>query len=282
MTEGIAWGKFDANGYNNLTVLDNPDILLLGSSHMEGLNVRQEETVASLLNQTFAGEYSAYNLGISGHNFIKVCKYLPTTLELYDEPPEYIVIETSNVAFHSTDVDALLGGTVEYTHSYDTGVIAVLQRFPFLRLMYYQLSKGLLDVFMPGRNADMEASTEESLPPNEQSYDALFEYISRSMNKSTSKLIIFYHPTEMLQKDGSVSFLVNEQYTDLFSKKCDEYGIIFIDMTQPFTEMYNTTHQLPHGFITGEIGTGHLNAAGHKAIAQALADKIAQLRKESE
>ena len=34
-TEGIAFGKFDANGFNNKSVISNPDIIVLGSSHME-------------------------------------------------------------------------------------------------------------------------------------------------------------------------------------------------------------------------------------------------------
>ena len=75
MTEGIAHGRFDANGYNNLAVIENPNILLLGSSHMEAVNVNQDENIAFLLANELNGTHSVYNLGISGHNFIKVCKY---------------------------------------------------------------------------------------------------------------------------------------------------------------------------------------------------------------
>lgn len=35
MTEGISFGIMDANGYINSKAIDNPDIIFLGSSHLE-------------------------------------------------------------------------------------------------------------------------------------------------------------------------------------------------------------------------------------------------------
>lgn len=54
-TEGIAFGKFDANGFNNKSVISNPDIIVLGSSHMEAFNVMQNENSAYLLSQKLNG-----------------------------------------------------------------------------------------------------------------------------------------------------------------------------------------------------------------------------------
>ena len=39
MTEGISFGKFDSDGFNNPQVIHNPDIVIVGSSHMEATNV---------------------------------------------------------------------------------------------------------------------------------------------------------------------------------------------------------------------------------------------------
>ena len=41
MSEGVSFGKMDGNGFNNLEMIDNPDIILLGSSHIESKNVNQ-------------------------------------------------------------------------------------------------------------------------------------------------------------------------------------------------------------------------------------------------
>ena len=42
MEEGIGGGKYDANGFNNAKVIENPDIIIVGSSHVEGRNVLQK------------------------------------------------------------------------------------------------------------------------------------------------------------------------------------------------------------------------------------------------
>ena len=49
-SEGIAWGRFDDNGFNNPSVIEFPDILILGSSHMEGSNLLQSENATAVLN----------------------------------------------------------------------------------------------------------------------------------------------------------------------------------------------------------------------------------------
>ena len=152
MTEGISWGRFDANGYNNFQVVDNPDILILGSSHMEATDVPQDRNTAHYLAQELDNAYTVYNMGISGHNFPKVCSLLSKNLELYQKAPKYIVIETSSVNITPNYADALIQGTVDFIPSNDKGIVAVIQRLPFARLAYLQVKDGLLDLFQPEKD----------------------------------------------------------------------------------------------------------------------------------
>ena len=275
MTEGVAWGRFDENGYNNIEVVENPDILVLGSSHTEAVNVLQSQNFAALLGEMFEDVYTIYNMGISGHFFLKVCKYLPKTIELNPEA-KYIIIETSDVAFEQWDVDRLLNGTVEYTPSNSKGLIGLLQKLPFFRLTYHQITGGLLDLLIPQKTqgSNTSAMLIEKPLPNESVYDALFTYIQDILQDVNTKLIIMYHPTGTLLEDGSVTFGDNDASLAMFRDKCNAYGFSFVDMTQPFTEMYEKEHKLPHGFITGTIGSGHLNADGHAKIAAEVAECI--------
>lgn len=275
MTEGISCGQFDAKGYNNAKVIDNPDILVLGSSHTEGTNVLPTETFTALLGQKLDSKYTVYNQGISSHHFTKVCKYLPKNIEL-NPSAKYIIIETSTVKLERKQADALLGGKVDFTPSNSSGLIGTLQRFPFPRTVYQQYANGLLDLFIPPESNASENTSTVTLP-EESAYDDIFGYIRDAMQKTDAKLMIVYHPTGVLQEDGSVSFRVNDASLAMFSRKCQEYGISFVDMTQPFINMYAAEHKLPHGFITGEVGTGHINAAGHAKIAEELAKRIAAL-----
>lgn len=52
---------------------------------------------------------------------------------------------------------------------------------------------------------------------------------------------------------------------------------MFLNMADRFEKMYTEEHHVPHGFITGEIGSGHINKYGHKAIAEGIHDTITGL-----
>lgn len=276
MTEGISFGRYDANGYNNLEVVDDPEILVLGSSHMEATDVMQEENASALLSEYLNHEYTVYNQGISGHDFLKICKYLPVTLSLQDA--KYVVIETSSTTFTEENIEKLLSGNMKATESHEDGLVAKLQKLPFLRLAYHQLEGGLLDLFMPEEDETEEIKEdnhkEDSI--NAEVYNRLFSYIDSVTSECEAKIIVVYHPTGELQEDGSVLF-PEESGKEQFSENCRKQGITFLDLTEAFYKLYNDEHKLPHGFVTGEIGVGHLNRYGHKAMAQEVAKAILEL-----
>ncbi len=114
LTEGISWGRFDSNGYNNPAVIDDPDIIIVGSSHMEATNVFFDQTVCALLTKKLDNRYSIYNLGISGHHLFKLCQYLPTNLKMHAAPPKVAIIETSTVSVSAENVRKMLNFEVDY------------------------------------------------------------------------------------------------------------------------------------------------------------------------
>ena len=292
LTEGISWGRFDADGYNNAEVVENPDIIVLGSSHMEATNVVQGQDTAALLGKKLEGQYSVYNMGISGHHFLKVCQYLPQNLARYAAAPKAVIIETDNLTFTAAEIEAMLQGNIAKSPSYSTGIIAMSQKSPFLSAMYYQLQGGIADLFMPDKAKFTSILRSVSTPPLSalkastpfackdvllsNMYSQLFSYLGSLQEQYGTQLIIFYHPTGTLQSDGSVKF-ANQDIKEEFIYNCEEQNIQFIDMTDSFYAMYEQQHKLPHGFVTGVIGSGHLNADGHSAIAEALYQKIIQL-----
>lgn len=89
--------------------------------------------------------------------------------------------------------------------------------------------------------------------------------------KQKVKLIIFYHPVSEIDADGNYVDNTQTEYLDAFTNACNEYGIVFVDMTNDFRKMYERDAVLPHGFNNTAIGTGHLNKYGHETIAQRLA-----------
>ena len=137
LTEGVSFGMTDADGFINKDVVENPDILFLGSSHTESMNVLQSENMCALLNDKFDGKYTAYNMGISGHTIYKVVQYLNATLNIYQNAPKYVIIETGDVALTDVDVHQALSGEVKKTKVVDTGLLYQMQKVPYFRMMYH-------------------------------------------------------------------------------------------------------------------------------------------------
>lgn len=285
LTEGISWGRIDSNGYNNPVAIDNPDIIILGSSHMEAMNIFNYQAVGSLLAKKLDNRYSVYNLGISGQNLFTVCQYLPTNLEMYAESPRFAVIETYTVSVNEEKVKKVMSAKVKRQESYTSGIMGVIQRIPFFRCVYHQVTEGLLDLFMHGGNktvtadADIEikeSNTDELV--DEKAYNTLFQYLEDLEKKYGTQIIIFYHPTEILDEDNGIKF-TSSIALNTFNKYAKEHDIDFIDMTVPFEDMYRQNQLVAHGFVTGRIGEGHLNANGHNAIANEVYRVIERIEK---
>lgn len=98
--------------------------------------------------------------------------------------------------------------------------------------------------------------------------------ITNTAKENNITPIIFYHPSEQLNPDGTVTYKTDALYLDCFASTCSELGIVFVDMTDSFKDLYATEHQLVHGFINTAVGSGHLNKYGHRVIAEKLAEVI--------
>lgn len=280
MTEGISVGSFDSLGFNNTSVIDNPDILVLGSSHIEAAQVMQNENTAFLLNKAFSGKYSVYNKGISGHNFTKICQYLSRNLEIYNVPPKIVILETSTTNITNKNINDILTKKVKHTQSHTSGIIGLMQRVPFFRLLYMQIDHGILNIFIPKKTK--QVTTHKSNTAHQsvdiEPYNQLFDYLSTLEKEYGTQIIIVYHPTGKLQKDGSIKFESSEK-KNIFQKTAKENCITFVDLTDDFKKMYYEEHHVAHGFITGKLEYGHLNKYGHATMAKALYRTILDMEK---
>ena len=282
-TEGIAYGRYDANGFNNKTVIENPDIIFVGSSHIEATEVMQDENAPYLLSEKLAGRYTVYNMGISGHHFYRVCQYLPASLELFEKTPKAVIVETDLLSLSKDEVDKVLTGSVERMQSHNNGIIGILQRIPFFRTAYHQVEEGLLDLLMPSNEEPTLTNDSDVSAKNvdEAAYVELFNFFKNLEKRYDTQIIILYQPYEELNNDGTITYLRDEN-GDVFQSYCEEYGITLLDMTSSFEKMYYDEHHVAHGFCTGKLATGHLNRYGHAAMANELYEVIVKLEESGE
>jgi hypothetical protein len=287
MAAGYGYGRMNNEGFNNLDDYHSQtiDILLMGSSHIEGLNVSQTETMVSVLNESFDNSQYVYNIGFSTHNFYRNINNLEGAITYY-RPKKYIFCEITDMYPNIDDLENMLNRKMEKLPSFDNGLASYLQKIPYMRLGYRQVKffTGLHVVDMlnilRGKQIDTDVSSNTI---NETYYSELLDLFMRQVNKVCSdngvNLFIFYHPRLTLNPDGSASTNTDAEYLELFKIACDSNDIYFVDMTGPFMRSYNERYLLPHGFWNTHVGEGHLNKNGHRIIAEELYKQVQALEK---
>ncbi|MDR2392966.1 MAG: hypothetical protein LBD93_02255 [Treponema sp.] len=272
MTEGFGYGKMNNEGFNNLADYHGQrvDLLVMGSSQMEGTNVVQHKTAVALLNTLFDTSKYAYNIGISGHDFPHIVNNIERAIQYY-APQEYVIIETGSLRFDIPSLEDALTARMQRIPSYGSKILFYLQKIPSLRLLYSQYK------------SFVGTKTQESIAvsPDMASKEVYLEILNRVMNKLQHlridyrvNILIFYHPHLLLTRDGDASAETNGEDIALFKQACTDYGIYFVDMTDIFLDAYRNYHILPHGFTNTAVGVGHLNKNGHSMIANALFRQI--------
>ena len=275
MTEGFSWIRLDTNGFNNPDDADSvePDILIMGSSHMEAIHVRKDQNASAVLSSLLP-EYSIYNIGISGHDIYQCAKNIRAAVDEYN-PNYYLIIETSTISFSNKKMESVLSGELSSIPSYDSGLLYLVQKYcPAIKSIY----KHVDDWRKSDKRSDTGNSVSHGSEMNVETLNDFLAFMSSSV-PDTCKLIIIYHPTTGLDAQGHLVLnSINDNIT-VFKSSCEKNGIIFVDTSESIANLYDEKHILAHGFINTAVGVGHLNEYGHRAIAESLAEVIMEDQK---
>lgn len=275
-TEGFAWGKTNNDGFTNMFDYDDEmkiDILVMGSSHMEAYQVDMSQSTAGRLNALFKNKI-VYNIGVSGHNFLTCASNLRAALKKY-QPTKYVVIETGSVSFSDEAIALAISEETPEIPSNDGGIIGLLQKNPYLRLIYYQIRNyAKLPAEDTEEAEDTEALTKSDTTTNGKLLDELFQQMSELTEEYGVKLIIAYHPGVKIASDGALNLNADQDVIARFKRSCDANGILFLDMSDRFKEEYENTYILPYGFSNSPVGSGHMNQYGHAMMAEELYELI--------
>ena len=278
-TEGFSVGFTDNNGYLNSYSPVNNSIgtLIMGSSHMEAINVMPNKNATYLLNGLLNKndyDHYVYSIGISEHPFLRCTRNIENALIEFS-PEKFVVIETANINFNEDSINQVLNNTYPKVSSYNQGIIGKLQKLPFLRMIYYQIVHGLLE------NDSIEETTlsnsDESVDFDsyQKKLNALLLHVSEVADKYGCKVVIVYHPRILLNENDECYVITEKNYLSMFSNLCDDNNIIFRNMKESFIANYKNEYKLPHGFTNTSVGKGHLNNTGHRLIAEELYSIIA-------
>lgn len=290
MQEGFSWLHVNNEGFNNsFDYHGEVDILLMGSSHMEAMNVAADENTGYLLNQ-YLPDMATYNIGISGHTIYRCVDNVKIAVDYYN-PEDYLIIEADSVKLDVVQMQEVILEEAERIPSYESGVFYHIQKkIPAVKWLYKQLKDW---INLENEEGFTESDTnEEDLAESEINIDLPIEYhetinnflkkVKDAVEDIDCHVIIFYHPHMVLKQDGKLIDATNSQYMEAFKSACDENGITFINMADEFQELYNEKHILSHGFFNTAVGSGHLNRYGHEIIARSLSEIILKYEKGEE
>ena len=110
MDEGFGWNVMDANGYNNDEVYDDVDVLIMGGSHIEALQMNRPENVTHKLDERLPN-YHVYNVGTSGHSTENCAYYLDNACGYFS--PRYVVIDLNSLELDEDNMNSVISGTYQ-------------------------------------------------------------------------------------------------------------------------------------------------------------------------
>jgi len=271
-TEGFGYGRINNDGFNNLrdyNAGDEINILLMGSSHMEGFCVPQADTAGAVLGRLFDGEKTVYNIGMAGHTFLYCAKRLEQALTVY-RPTDYAVIELATLSYDPAAMDAATDGSLPDIPSHSGGLLTALQKIPFLRLMYTKYFKGSNEAVAAAAGTSGSASAAD--------YEAALARLLKKVGEVSAqhgvKTILVYTPTVRPDAEGNIVTDARPGEREAFERLTAENGLVFLDLTAENTAAVTEGRRLPFGFANTSPGEGHINALGLRIYAEAVYDAI--------
>lgn len=275
LEEGFAFVQMDELGYNNVSVLENVDYLIMGSSNVEAVNVGTHDNFVALLNDEYK-DVNFYNIGISGHQIYNCVNNLADAAAAF-VPKKAIVLVTDSIELDIESMSKVVSGNWERIPSYDTGALFYIQKkAPVIKTLY----KKVLDwkdaeAIKADSNNDVVNSHNAVNYLSDEYVVALQQFISfAKKNAGDVELIIVYQPSTRIDSKGLLDEANNQQALDLFEITCENNNIEFVDMTEDFRALYENEHILAHGFTNTAVGAGHLNRYGHQTIAERLSEFV--------
>ncbi len=281
MTEGWGYGVTSNIGYNGAADTDysDPVIVFLGSSHTEALQVPQNRNYVSLIQEKLdvsdmnEEELKCVNLGISGHYFPECVSHLKAVSERFEDL-RYVVIEVRDFELTEEELEGMTAGKYHDAYEEQGGLYGFVRRIPYFRMLKKQLDRRehAVPPAETRQTADYEAY--------ERKLDEVIGAVSEMAEQHGYRVLIFYHcAAEYDEEDGYVR-ADDLRLRDIFSARCADYGIGFIDITDHFTRYSAETHRLPYGFFNTVPGTGHLNETGHAIVADDVYGRIREMIEE--
>lgn len=273
MREGFGWNLMDANGFNNDVAYDDVDVLIMGASHIEAIQVDRSENVTHKLDEMLPN-YHVYNIGTSGQTIERCAYYLENACNYFS--PCYVVIDLTSLELDKEIIDSVLTGTYQESEIYAEDLRVIYNYVPASRQLRERIGewKNLSDFSEAGGD---EVSLQDDITYKKM-WKKFLSYIGNICSEHDTQLILIYHPSNYdVDATGQLVFEDETYEWAIFQKFCEENNIVLVSTKDEYIRMYNEDHVVPNGFANTRLGSGHINKYGHTAMANVLYETIKSL-----
>ena len=298
--EGYGINHVDENGYlnDNTLPLSEHYILLMGSSHAEGLQVMQKDSMTSALNNRIDPSVrTVYNLGTAGYTLPLIVQGFQAALEEFPHASA-VMIEVSQLEFANEELLAAMDQakfdpastgqalmqSLGTTRRIRNEILEVIPLISLLRQQFDSMDLSMRDAF--GIRDFINAQQAKQLSQNstqapEQTTnaaedesikvsDTLHQVFALLHAEFDQPIILLYHPGVTTLPDGTISINRDMRYYEDYRTACEDNGIVFVDAGDAFLQAYEADFSLPYGFDNTTMQSGHLNKLGHQIDAEEL------------
>jgi len=270
-------------GEDQLALSPVPKFILWGDSHVEALQVSDDEKITPQYNRMAGGSpYSGISCGKGGRSVADYYFLLAKYEKAFPNIKGHVLLlgGLADVSPNRTsgNKSRFLCDPWRLEQGSDAPNATGLKYGPILKSLraevfyntYRDLKKYELQL-LPGRG-------DEALAESPRKHDSCdieegWKYLLRRLKNQTEGFLVFlYCPVNVPVMEGGLILRNNPESAllELFKRLCREEGIGFVDMGPPFDELYEKERAFPRGFFNMPPSKGHFNARGQRLIAQAL------------
>jgi len=263
-------------------------VLLLGDSYAEALQVPAGRAFADVAERALPGT-EIVNAGVSGHSPLDHAEWLETVGDSLR--PDVIVIEFSDAnldlmltpaalrRFASPPAPGVLG-TPPAESGLRRGLREVLRRSALATLTWHRLKLlGAEQKSALSRRFNATGASAHARPQAAAVVDprlpALLDSLHTRIARHAPHVIYLYIPHLDYFAPGQPES--DPALTRVVAELCARRGAAFLDAAGAMRSEFRRTGQPVHGFANSVVGSGHINAAGHRVVGEALARTIAEV-----
>ena len=268
--EGWSHIKLNSLGYNDTEISNNKNnVLVLGDSYTEALQVEQNKNFTSLVEQDNKC-LSIINAGRSGLS-----------------PIQYPIINTRFRELTSIDSVVMILTSGDYNDIISSKkTITIINKNTHwlykkfnIVLEYSSLATYLKNRLLSLLRTPAPVNKKHTVNQNKEKDNLrkAKEILTYSFNKikNSSDLYIIYIPKLIFLPDDKVITTDNSlKFENLVAQVSEDNNIPFVSARQFLISSYQEHNQPPVGFPNNNILSGHLNEDGHRSLADALSKAL--------